>query len=647
MRATLILILTFALSSAVYASSLSLDRAHYLQALSALKEGRYTRFDALYATERGYIARPYLRYHYLMRRIRQDKPAEIAQFLSHYPHLPITPKLHRAWLQFLARHHRDRTFLRFYTRDWDNNVALRCDDLAARVRLKQDAGVALAVRAVWLTGRSLPRSCQTVTASWLRSGGATEANLWARAKLAMHAHNVPLMKRLLPALAPPDALWARRWMAMRAHPAHVLAKLHYALVTPMARHIVRSGIVTLGYRSPTLAMTVWQHLRLKQPVLAEDNNFVLRGLGLIGAEEHLPQALSWLAAAVPTGQGGGRLRRWRIRAALRERSWPRVLVFIDALPPSWRRQHKWQYWRARALAKTGHVQASKKIFKRLAGHFGYYGFLAADRLGLPYHIPNVPLTEPAVLQKAVGTLYGVRLAHELYRLHAHNEARALWFATLRGLPEAQIETAGLLAASWGWQDCAILTVAGTQAVHALSIRFPLLYRPLIEADAHQNGIDPAWVYGIIRQESAFIIDARSNVGALGLMQLMPQTGFITAREIHLPITGDRDLIDANTNIDVGTRYLADVLTRARREEPVATAAYNAGPTAAISWLPVKRPLAADIWIDTIPYRQTRGYVKNVLTFTAIYNYLLKGHQNTLKTRMAPIPPAVELAANGS
>ena len=174
----------------------------------------------------------------------------------------------------------------------------------------------------------------------------------------------------------------------------------------------------------------------------------------------------------------------------------------------------------------------------------------------------------------------------------------------------------------------------------------MLYRSLIELDAGRNKIDAAWVYGIIRQESAFIFDARSDVGALGLMQLMPETGFITAREIHLPITGDRDLLDVTNNVDVGTRYLADVLLRARGQEPVATAAYNAGPTAAISWLPVRAPLPADIWIETIPYRQTRGYVKNVLAFTAIYDYLLKGRQDALLACMKPIPPAVELAANG-
>ncbi|MHB8254791.1 MAG: transglycosylase SLT domain-containing protein, partial [Acidiferrobacter sp.] len=552
--------------------------------------------------------------------------------------------LKQAWLHFLAHRHREKTFLRFYTQDMNNDVALHCDDLVARAHVGQQ--IASSVQALWLTGQSLPRSCQTVTAQWLRLGGATQDNLWARAKLAMHAGNGPLLKRLVPALLPPHALWVNRWLVMQAHPDSTLMHLDYPLLTKRARHIVRAGVVALGSRSPTLAMAIWQRLRHQEPVLGEDNNYVLRGLGLRGAADHLPEALSWLSEAVPQG-GNGRLRRWRVRVALRERSWADVLMFIDAMPASWRKQHEWQYWRARALAKTGHPRASLAIMKRLATHFGYYGFLAAGRLGLPYHIPNVPLTEPAVLLKSVAARPEIRMAHELFRLQQHREARALWFHALRGLSESEIEAAAMLASQWGWRDCAILTIAGTEAVHALAIRFPLLYRPLIDADARLNGIDPAWVYGIIRQESAFIFDARSGVGALGLMQLMPQTGFITAREIHLPITGDRDLIDVVNNVDVGTRYLADVLLRARDQEPVATAAYNAGPAAAASWLPVKQPLPADIWIDTIPYRQTRGYVKNVLAFTAIYDYLLKGRQDALKARMAPIPPAIELAADGN
>ncbi len=647
MRVAQIFVLVLAFSgvvhATVHATPLALDRDLYGRALTALREERYDHFRAIYRQLRGYIARPYLRYHYLMDRMRHDRPAAVAAFISHYPTLPVTAKLERAWLEFLARRHREALFLKFYTPAWAADTALHCADLAARAHAGQP--IAAAVQRIWLTGATLPRSCQTITAEWLRAGGVTPQNLWARAQLAMRAGNRALVKRLAPTLPPDRARWVRRWLALQAHPVRILSHPPYPLTSRRARHMVRAAVVQLGYRSPTLAMALWQQLCKQTAALGPDDDYVMRGLGLIAAQEHLPQALPWLSQAM-MGTGYGRLRRWRIRAALRARAWPDVLTFIDSLPASWRRAHEWQYWRARALAKTGKPAAARAIWTRLATHFGYYGFLAADQLGRPYRIPNVPLRQPAGLLRAVAARPAIQMAHELFRLHQHREARALWFRALSGMSGNEVEAAGLLAARWGWRDCAILTVAGTSAKHALAIRFPLLYRPLIEADAIQNNIDPAWVYGIIRQESAFIFDARSDVGALGLMQLMPQTGFITAREIHLPITADRDLIDVANNVDVGTRYLADVLMRARDQEPVATAAYNAGPTAAISWLPVRRALPADIWIETIPYRQTRGYVKNVLTFTAIYDYLLTGRRDALVRRMAPIAPAVELVADG-
>ncbi|WP_298137026.1 transglycosylase SLT domain-containing protein [Acidiferrobacter sp.] len=642
MRVAQTFVLALAFSSVAYAKPpLSLDRVRYQQALTALRAADYGKFRILYRDLRGYIARPYLRYHYLMDRLRHDRPRAVDAFLARYPNLPVTTKLRRAWLTFLARRHDDKEFLAAYTPAFDSDVSLHCDDLAARARAGQD--VAASVQAVWLTGRSLPRSCRALTARWRHGPGAHESLVWARVKRAMRDGNAALISRLRPALTPAHALWVHRWLALAAHPAQELAHLHYPLTSRRARHMVRAAVVSLGWRSPTLAMSLWQRLRATHPVPGEDNNYVLRGLGLIAAADHLPEALPWLSSAVPHTPDGP-LVRWRVRAALRERAWGDVLMFIGAMPPAMRHKQEWQYWRARALAAGGQIQAARTIFAKLAGRFSYYGFLAAGRLGQPYHIPNHPLTAPAQMLQAVERLPGVRLAHELFRLHQHREARALWFQALRGRPDNQVEAAALLASRWGWHDCAILTVAGTPARHALAVRFPLLYRSLIEADAGHNRINVAWVYGIIRQESAFIVDARSDVGALGLMQLMPQTGFMTAREIHLPIAGDRDLMGAADNVDVGTHYLADVLQGARGEEPVATAAYNAGPTAAASWLPVRRPLPADIWVDTIPYRQTRGYVKNVLAFTAIYDYLLTGRQDTLLACMKPIPPAVELAA---
>ncbi|MHB1565753.1 MAG: transglycosylase SLT domain-containing protein [Acidiferrobacter sp.] len=643
MRVIALVVAVVTLAGVAQAAPLSVYRLHYQQALSALKAGEYGRFRQLYAQERGYIIRPYLRYHELKDRLRHDRPAAVARFLTRHATLPVAMRLRIAWLRYLSRHQRLRTFRAFYTPALNADPHLYCQELVAERAIGHP--VLAAVQALWMTGNSLPALCQPLTQALRQSGAETAPRCWRRVRHAMRAGNSALVTRMVPRLGGAQRSWAQRWLLMQAHPAYALAHIDYPLISRRARSIVCSGVVALAYRSPTLAMRTWQQLRARYQFLGEDNEYVLRGVGLMAAADHLPQAVGWLAAANPAATDT-RLQTWRVRAALRAQAWPQVLLFISAMPAAERHQKEWRYWRARALAKTGHGHQAHALLVALATHATYYGFLAADRLGTPYHITNVPLVEPAALLRTVARLPAIAMAHELYRLHQHREAWAQWWQALRGRPNAQIAAAALLAAHWGWYPGAILTATSPRAAHALAIRFPTPYRALILANARTNHLDPAWVYGIIRQESAFMLDARSDVGALGLMQLMPQTGFITAREIHLDITGDRDLITVANNVDLGTRYLADVLGQARGQEPVATAAYNAGPNAVAQWLPVRHPLAADIWIDTIPFRQTRDYVKSVLAFTAIYDFLLNGHDHALRTRMAPVPPAVELAADG-
>ncbi len=644
MRAITAVVTVFVLtwSGLAHATPVAEERARYLRALTYLSAGRYRQFARLYAAERGYILRPYLRYHELMRRLPHDTPAAIARFLDRERALPVAGRLRVAWLESLAHHQHYKTFRAFYIPALDGNVSLYCDELEARSRAHEP--VMATFQRVWVSGDSLPRSCRPLAQALRKQGLVTPALAWLRVRHAMHLDNTTVVTHLAGALTPNRRLWARRWLAMQAHPYAGLRHIDYPLRDRRARRIVRSGVVALAQQNPVLAMTVWQDLLAHHHDLQPEQDHVLRHVALLAAYDHLPQALSWLAQVSPRSAYGP-VRRWRIRTALRERAWPQVLAFINDLPPPVRHKKEWRYWRARALAKTGHPREAVRLLTALSRHMTYYGFLAADRLGVPYNLKNVPLTTSSRRIDRIAAEPAIEAAHELYVLHQNREVWAQWWSGLRGVSAKDMEGAAELATRWGWHAAAILTLAGTKATHALALRFPLAYRHLIVADARMDAIDPAWVYGVIRQESAFMLNARSCVGALGLMQLMPQTGFVTAREMHLPVERDRDLIEATINVDIGAHYLSDVLGREMRQEPVATAAYNAGPTAVTQWLPVRRALPADLWVDTIPFQQTRDYVKDVMAFTAIYQYLLTGQTDALRTRMAPVPPMVELAAN--
>jgi soluble lytic murein transglycosylase len=233
----------------------------------------------------------------------------------------------------------------------------------------------------------------------------------------------------------------------------------------------------------------------------------------------------------------------------------------------------------------------------------------------------------------------VKLAQELFILGQNADARRQWAWATRNMNNHELKVAAVIASRWGWHDRAILTVSKTDHLNDLDLRFPILYRDIVEESARENNIDSGWVYGVLRQESAFVIDARSDAGALGLMQLMPMTGRVTGRGIKLHIKNNSALIKVENNLRLGTRYLKIVLDGNDGSQVLATAAYNAGPNRVKEWLPETGALDADIWVENISFAETRNYVKNVLAFTIIYDYRLGNNLLRLQQRMPAVTPA--------
>jgi soluble lytic murein transglycosylase len=282
----------------------------------------------------------------------------------------------------------------------------------------------------------------------------------------------------------------------------------------------------------------------------------------------------------------------------------------------------------------------------LAGERDYYGFLAADRVGQVYRFGHdaVPFTETDLA--AAEALPGIARARELLRVGLTIDARREWRDAIRDLDDRQLEIAAVLAGRWGWHDRAIVTVARADHFDDLDLRFPLVYQDLVLSNARATGLDPAWVYGVMRQESAFWEDARSRSGALGLMQLMPSTARETARRLRERVDDVYDLLSPPKNIRLGVAYLRRVLDRFDGHQGLATAAYNAGPGRVRSWLPGSHPLAADIWVDTVPFNETRGYVKRVMAYTAIYEHRLERPVRPLKGRLPPVPATIASLTDG-
>ncbi|MFQ5760491.1 MAG: lytic transglycosylase domain-containing protein, partial [Acidiferrobacterales bacterium] len=194
------------------------------------------------------------------------------------------------------------------------------------------------------------------------------------------------------------------------------------------------------------------------------------------------------------------------------------------------------------------------------------------------------------------------------------------------------------ARQWGWHDRVVYTLSKSGHRHDLDLRFPLLYRPMVETNAEANNLDPSWIFGVMRQESAFVPDARSSAGALGLMQLMPRVGRATARKLKLRIRSNDVILKVENNLRLGAAFLKNMLRRYKGHQMLATAAYNAGPTRVRGWLPQSAAIDADAWVETIPFEETRDYVKNVMAYTAVYDHRLGRRPVRLCQRMPSVAP---------
>jgi soluble lytic murein transglycosylase len=612
------------------------QRLQYSQALAALRAGDPARYQKLRDGLKDYALLPYLDYEFLKDRVATTPKERLHDFLERHPEAAASDALRRKWLKLLTERGDWSTFIAEY-RDIEPDHELNCQRLQHLIKAsREQAGLMNEVGRLWLSGGRLPPACEPVFQAWKQGGYMTSDMVWSRIQLAMEKRNLTLAEGLARHLEPAERVWVSRWLAMHRNPQQELKSLRYPVETLAARRIVRHGIVRAGYSDPDQAMQLWKLLKGEHEFFGEDENYVLRHLGLLAAQDHHPRAVEWLSA-VSADAGDENLRHWRVRAAIRNGEWQTGLRFHAALTGPEQAESEWRYWKARLLEQAGEQRQARAAYHELARERSYYGFLAADRIGQPYAMQDVRVQAGPEEVSAMLARPGILMARELFLLGDITNARRQWTWITRKLSPRELSVAALLARHWGWYDRAILTAAKSDHLDDLELRFPVLYRDIVEANALRNNIDPDWVYGVLRQESAFVSDARSQAGALGLMQLMPQTGRLTGRRINLPVSNSA-ILNPETNVKLGTSYLRTVLDVNGGHQVLATAAYNAGPNRVREWLPEAQPLDSDVWVDTVPYNETRNYVKNVMAFTAVYAHRLETTIRRLTERMPPVRP---------
>lgn len=564
---------------------------------------------------------PWLEEKALGRRLARLGDEEILAFLEHAAGTPPGERFRRRLLGHLARTGQWRRFLRYRTPS--GSVHYQCYELRARLHVgPPDTAWFARALALWNVGHSQPDACDPVFARLYAAGRITPQRRWERIEKAMQSGHVSLARWLARGLPADQQRWVRRWILAHRHPERALRAAWMQPDTPLARKLALHAVSRLARRDPDRAYRYLVQAALLHTFDEADYYRVLGRIALQAARQGDPVAYTWLGQ-IPPAQQTPLEQAWRARVALMHEDWPRVRAAIRAMAPALREEPQWQYWLASADAALGRQRAARARFARLADKRNYHGFLAAEALGRPFRFHHRAI--PAKREELRALLRAHPLlaaARDFYRIGWIKEARRAWLAGTASLSPRGLQLAAVLAHRLGWHDRAILTAARSGYLDDLEIRFPLAHRREVERQARRTGLDATWVYGIVRQESAFMLDARSRAGALGLMQLLPSTGRRLARLLRQRTPSRHSLLHPRVNLRLGTAYLRRLLERFGNQA-LASAAYNAGPDQLRRWLRLRGPHQDPrIVIDTLPYAETRGYVRAVLAFATVYRHRL-------------------------
>ena len=627
---------------AVSAADLAGQRTAFKQAWAVAEQGDLVKLAPYLNELADYPLYPYLRFAYLDNTLATQSPGAVQAFLKQQAQLPVAGRLRQDWLQSLAEHGEWSTFLKNYQNE--SAPALRCGAVSAHLMTDKpvERDWVTAAQHLWLAPQSQPAACGPAFEYLKQHHRITNDMVTQRIAGALQARHYALARELVPQLDAVDRPWARIWLQMAADPAQILSSMQVP-DEPKYQMILLDGVQLVARSDPALARHLWHELSHRYQFAPDDARAIQVQLALAYAQSHLPEAADLLQQV--KNSSNPLVAEWRVRTALRNGAWDRVLDLLPQLGPL-AAKPEWRYWRARALAATDQTSAADVIYKSLADGMDYYGFLAADRLHQFYAISQEPSRPKPEVMDQLGARPGFVRARELFYTELYEYADDEWRAASANLSRPARCQTGLLAAQWGWHFRAIRTLENNGCWNDLTLTYPLAFNTLLVPRTQNLQLNLSWVYGLILAESVFSPDAQSGAGALGLMQLMPVTGRQVAAQLGLVLDGEAALLQPDTNLTLGSAYLVDMQRRFDGSEPLATAAYNAGPKRVHAWLPRNDSLPMDVWVDTIPFWQTRTYVRRVLGNAVIFDWRMHGDPKRLSARLGKLP-APSAASAGS
>ncbi len=626
---------------------LSKQQNAFLESYATLKKGEVLDNSAL----EDYILYPYLEYQLIRHHTRLTPDKVLEKFIRRFDNSPMADKLWTIWLGRLVMRKQWQNVIDYYKQD-TGGTAAKCYYLEAQIQYaltnnnpannNLDSFLEQAKK-LWLSPQRHPSSCNSLFALLKQKGRINDSSYWQRIALAMDKGKTRLANDLAQHLNDSDKKKVKLWIKLRKDPEKYLGDtLEENATSNQAdknRQLIVYGLKRLARKKTNLAKELWAKFQKKTRFSAKQKGEVQSYFGMRDALDHSPYALRRLAS-IPDKERTAEANLWLARMAIRSGDWLTFLKAYQTMNHAQQQRDVWRYWRAHSLDKTGAKKSANSLFKALAQDASFYGFLSADRLKLNYQRLQQKPRDWSGCTPKIAQLTSIKRAVELFKIGKKNLAKKEWFWTLKHLNKEGILAASAYAMQIDQPFLSIVSVSKTKDWNQVELRFPLLYRKLVESSAQKYQITPAWVYGIMRRESAFDANIVSSAKAQGLMQVLPSTARGIAKKLGISDHQKSDLLIPEKNANIGSAYLSGLLKRFKGNFVKATAAYNAGPHRVVKWAPDFN-IDAPRWVESIPFTETRKYVRAVMSYTTIYDHKLHHKQGTnlrLSQRLKPVGP---------
>ncbi len=562
----------------------------------------------------------------------EDLDTAIDAFLRVREGEPVARPLRRQWLASLAERRRWDVFL---PRSADlTDPVLICDRLQGRLATGDTDKLAAEALARWNLVQRPPAECATVFA-WLHAQGAvTPALQEARARAALAADNPSLAREFVAEVPAERSAPLRQWLQLLDSPRQALSTLAESPASAVEPEALLAGFTRLANSDCASASVLLPALLLRPDMtpLLRDKLWRSYALGAAYARQSTAMAAF---DRLPAHADDPQVAEWRLRAAIWAGNYAKALDWLNDMPESLATQPRWRYWRARATAAVKGTDSAAPLFAEIAGMRDYYGYLAADRLHQSYNLNVHPSPDDADVQATLAAEPPVIRAHALFDCDLADEAGVEWGSVLASAPKPVKVQAAHLASRWGWYAETIAMLAQADDWDDVALRYPRPYAPIIADASKLTQVPPDWIWAIIRQESLFRKDAISRADARGLMQMQPATAVAVARRSHFAVPSRDDLFDPVIAVPLGAAYVRELLDRYGNQLDLSLAAYNAGPVSVARWLPAQ-PVDADVWIENIPYTETRGYVQHIFEHVVAFASVRNAEPPRLSSLMAPV-----------